>query len=129
VWLILHEICQPNSTTQVHFKPQNCRILSIKLWYSRISKIMYFNRNVFAGNPDPVRSEQALFAKVSQNWGNLTTPRNESPGTIPKPDSPKPPPPKQAFFPSLLLQTIWKTICQPKGNNEAGLPHRKTGYF
>ena len=28
-----------------------------------------------------------------------------------------------------LLQPISKTICQPKGNNKAGFPPRKMGYF
>jgi hypothetical protein len=56
--------------------------------------IAYFKNNVvhshvFADNPDQVRSEQALFAKISPNWGDLTTPRMYLPESFPKPDPPK----------------------------------------
>jgi hypothetical protein len=34
-----------------------------------------FHSHVFAGKSNMVRSEQALFANISLNWGDLTTPR------------------------------------------------------
>jgi hypothetical protein len=82
--------------------------------------IAYFKNNVvhshvFAANPDQARSEKALFAKISLNWGDLTTPecisRHHSQNQIPENPHPK----SGVLFPFPLLQPISPDFCLPIG--------------
>ena len=82
--------------------------------------IAYFKNNavhshVFAANSDQVRSEQALFAKISLNWGDLTTPRmylpESSQNQIPKTTTPN----SGVLFHFPLLQPISPDFRLPIG--------------
>jgi hypothetical protein len=75
VWSIPPEICQPDTTKQVHFKPSK-----MPYFVNKTPILAYFKNNVvhlhaFAGRAHQVISEQALFAKLSLNWGDLITNR------------------------------------------------------